>query len=105
MFEVVTEKYWSATQKKHIPFEICKKTGLPYVSFHGLRHSCASLLLSKGQSPVTVAKRLGHANTNVTLAVYAHAYQKDDIASADMMDDVLTGKKKKKVNSKKISGL
>jgi len=91
MFEVIEENYWSDTHKKLMPFETCMKTGIPFVSFHGLRHSCASLLLSKGQNPVAVAKRLGHSNTNVTLAVYAHTYQKDDQASAEIMGGILQG--------------
>ena len=70
MFEMVEEQYWSVKHKIFIPIKICKTTGIPQVSFHGLRHTCASLLLSKGQNPVAVAKRLGHSNTNVTLIRY-----------------------------------
>lgn len=100
MFEVVKEKYWSAKRKKFIPIKICKKTGIPMVSFHGLRHTCASLLLSKGQNPVAVAKRLGHSNTNVTLAVYAHTYQKDDQANADIMENIINVKKDEEIKQK-----
>ncbi|NLI13147.1 MAG: site-specific integrase [Peptococcaceae bacterium] len=100
MFEVVKEDYWSARHKRFISFEICKKTGIPQVSFHGLRHSCASLLLSKGQSPVAVAKRLGHSNTNVTLAVYAHTYQKDDQANADIMEKIINTPKEEAIKQK-----
>lgn len=96
MFEKVEENYWSAKHKRLMSLEICMKTGITRVSFHGLRHSCASLLLSKGQNPVAVAKRLGHSNTNVTLAVYAHTYQKDDQANADIMAAILTRKADKK---------
>lgn len=95
VFEKVEESYWSDKHKEFIPFEICIKTGVPLVSFHGLRHSCASLLLSKGQNPVAVAKRLGHSNTNVTLAVYAHTYQKDDQVNAEIMGGILNGKAEK----------
>ncbi len=78
-----------------------RQTDLPKVSFHGLRHSCASLLLSKGQSVPAVAKRLGHANPNITLAVYSHAYQKDDQINAEIMDGILNEKKPEKKARKK----
>lgn len=42
------------------------------VSFHGLRHTHASYLLSKDISIDYVSKRLGHANTAITMKVYAH---------------------------------
>lgn len=42
------------------------------VSFHGLRHTHASYLLSKDVSIDYVSQRLGHANTAITMKVYAH---------------------------------
>ncbi len=95
-FEIVKESIYIKRFRKTITIEMCRKINLPLVSFHGLRHSCASLLLSKGQNPVAVAKRLGHANTNVTLKVYAHTYQKDDQVNADIMGKILDGKADKK---------
>lgn len=41
-------------------------------TFHGLRHSHGSYLLSKGIDIQYVSKRLGHKNTIITLKVYAH---------------------------------
>lgn len=42
------------------------------VSFHGLRHTHASYLLSKDVSIDYVSQRLGHADTSITMQVYAH---------------------------------
>lgn len=42
------------------------------VSFHGLRHTHASYLLSKDVSIDYVSQRLGHADTAITMKVYAH---------------------------------
>ncbi len=39
--------------------------------FHGLRHTCASLLLANGESVNVVAEQLGH-DPAMTLRVYAH---------------------------------
>ena len=52
---------------------ICRRLKLPSgVSLHALRHSHGSQLLAGGVPIPEVSARLGHANANVTLAVYAH---------------------------------
>jgi integrase len=52
------------------------------VSLHSLRHSHASILLSKGVPAAVVAERLGHANQNITLSTYSHALPADSRAAA-----------------------
>ena len=49
-----------------------KGLNLKKVSVHDLRHSHASLLIGNGVNIVAVSKRLGHANTSMTLNVYSH---------------------------------
>jgi hypothetical protein len=66
-----------------------KSAGLFGVSLHSLRHTHASELLSKGVPIPTVAKRLGHANANVTLSIYAHALEADEMAAAKIWDDAM----------------
>jgi integrase len=53
--------------------QITKIAGVKPMKFHGLRHSAATLLLSSGVPVQVVAQRLGHAQTSMTLDVYAHA--------------------------------
>ena len=64
--------------------EACALIGIdPPVTFHSLRHSHASQLIKAGIDVVTVSKRLGHANPQITLQVYAHLWEKrDDTAAA-----------------------
>lgn len=58
---------------------------LPYITFHGLRHTGATLLISEGLSIADVSKRLGHSNVNTTLGIYVHSLKKSDqIAAAKM---------------------
>lgn len=45
---------------------------VPKITLHGLRHSHASLLISKGADIVSVSKRLGHARIDMTLNTYSH---------------------------------
>jgi integrase len=58
------------------------RTGLPRITFHGLRHSYVTMLLRAGQPLRTVSQRVGHSSPNVTSAVYAHVLPGDDEAAA-----------------------
>ncbi len=66
-----------------------RKAGIHGVSLHSLRHTHASELLSKGVPIPTVAKRLGHANANITLSIYAHSLEADELAAAKIWDDAM----------------
>jgi integrase len=45
---------------------------LPELTFHGLRHCAASLLLASGSDIAVVSKLLGHSSISVTADIYAH---------------------------------
>jgi integrase len=66
-----------------------KSLGLPNVDFHGLRHTHASALIAAKEDIVKISKRLGHANPNVTLTVYAHLFDNDDASAAVAIAAVL----------------
>jgi integrase len=42
------------------------------LSFHGLRHCAASLMLASGADIAVVSKLLGHASISITADVYGH---------------------------------
>jgi len=69
-----------AEQKEAIPAK---------VRFHDLRHTVASLLLSKGKSLRAVSQRLGHSNPAMTLRVYAHCLPNDDAELATGLNQLL----------------
>lgn len=56
----------------------CGRTGLvdarerPLVSFHGLRHTAASVMLAHDVPLIVVSRQLGHASPHITATVYAH---------------------------------
>ena len=52
---------------------LIKAAGVRRIKFHGLRHTCATLLLTAGVQANVVQHRLGHANVTMTLQVYGHA--------------------------------
>jgi integrase len=51
---------------------LLKRAGLPDIRFHDLRHTCATLLLSRGHHPKLVQDLLGHASIAMTLDRYSH---------------------------------
>jgi integrase len=48
------------------------RTRLPQIRFHDLRHTFATLLLSRGTHPKVVQEMLGHANISQTMDTYSH---------------------------------
>jgi integrase len=59
-----------------------KKAGIENASLHTLRHTHASILLSKGVPLTAVSERLGHADVNITARIYGHALPDDDDRAA-----------------------
>lgn len=49
-------------------------SGVPFIRFHGLRHSCASHLIHEGMSPLLVARHLRHSSVKETLDTYSHLF-------------------------------
>ena len=49
-----------------------KKAEVPYIKFHALRHTYASLLIDQKENIKYIQNQLGHSTPNITLAVYAH---------------------------------
>ena len=50
--------------------KVISETGLPNIRFHDLRHTAATLLLSKEINPKIVQEQLGDSSINLTLNTY-----------------------------------
>jgi len=50
------------------------------ITIHDLRSAAASIFIRQGLTPVEVAEVLGHADSNITLRVYARLFDKRDVA-------------------------
>ncbi len=48
------------------------EVGLPRLTAHGLRHTCATLMLANGVPPKVAAERLGHADPTLFTNLYSH---------------------------------
>jgi len=48
-----------------------RRAGLTRITFHGLRHTWATMAMEEGIHTEVVSERLGHANISVTLDIYS----------------------------------
>ena len=62
---------------------------VPRIRFHDLRHTCATLLLSRGVSARVVMDILGHSQISVTMNIYGHVMPAMQQAAAGEMDAAL----------------
>lgn len=62
---------------------------LPVITFHGLRHTSATLLIAAHQDIKTVQSRLGHAEASTTMNIYAHALKESDRKASDALENIL----------------
>lgn len=69
---------------------LLKKAGLPDIRFHDLRHTCATLLLSRGHLPKLVQDLLGHASVAMTLDRYSHVLPGMSDQTAKAMEAALS---------------
>jgi integrase len=74
----------------HYHFQpLLKRTGLPRIRFHDLRHTAATLLLGRGVNPKIVSEMLGHASIGITLDIYSHVLPTMQQSAAAQMDAAL----------------
>ena len=64
-----------------------KRTGLPDVIFHELRHTCATIRFMKGRHPKRASELLEHSSTTVRLDRYIHVIPG---LGNDVMEDALS---------------
>lgn len=69
---------------------ILERAGLPDVRFHDLRHTCATLLLSRNVHPKYVQELLGHSDIAITLDTYSHVLPNMGDEAAGAMEDALS---------------
>jgi integrase len=79
--DTLHDKYWKP---------LLGRAGLPRSTrFHDLRHTCATLLLSKNVNPKIVSEMLGHSSIAITLDTYSHVIPGMQEAAASAMEEAL----------------
>ena len=69
---------------------IVRKNKLPHLTFHGLRHAHATLMLTAGVHLKIVSERLGHSNIAVTADTYSHVLPGLQEAAALVVEERLS---------------
>jgi integrase len=54
---------------------LLRRADLPYIRFHDLRHTFASLMMPNVRNPQIVQEMLGHSRISTTLDIYSHLSQ------------------------------
>ena len=67
------------------------RAGVPWVSWHTLRHTCGTLLFREGWSIKAVQHYLGHHSAAFTLAVYVH-FLPGDMPSNAFLDCIIASR-------------
>lgn len=70
----------------------CRRFGCTEITFHGLRHTHASILLYKRIDIGYISRRLGHSSIMTTYRIYTHIIdelaQRDAFATLNVIDDI-----------------
>jgi integrase len=77
--------YQTAIFKKAV-----EAAGIPAIRFHDMRHTAATMLLSRGVHVKVVSDMLGHATIVLTLDTYSHVIPAMQGDAAAVMDALLT---------------
>lgn len=77
LFGEIVNPNWITSQMKRVLAD----TNLPQITFHGLRHTYASMLIAQGIPISEISAQLGHASIDITLRTYAHLFRQATTAS------------------------
>jgi integrase len=69
---------------------LLRRADLPQIRFHDLRHTCATLLLSKDVNAKVVSEMLGHSSISVTLDIYSHLLPDMQEKAAKALEEALS---------------
>lgn len=71
----------------HFP-QMLQKMGLKHIRFHDLRHTFASMLISRNVPLIYVSNFLEHSTISTTANIYGHLDKSSKITSAKMISQI-----------------
>lgn len=80
----IRPNYISKTFKKYVD-----KSNLKKITFHGLRHSHATILYSAGANSQEISKRLRHSRVSTTDDIYIHVTEEIKKSTAQIFDKAI----------------
>lgn len=63
--------------------KLIKLAKVKRITIHGMRHTCATLMIQSGEPVNVVQKHLGHTKVEMTLNIYAHVLKSMEQGAAD----------------------
>ena len=81
--------YMSSSYINQELHKILRRHNLPDVHTHDLRHANASLLINMGVPVKVISEHLGHTDTRVTEAIYAHIFNETMMQASDAIAKAL----------------
>ena len=92
----------------YAPTRICsnfeRRHGLRHLKFHGLRHTCGSLMIEHGADPETVKAVLGHESIQTTNR-YLHPYEDRMRRASEKMENIIHGRSDDETENDSNGGL
>jgi len=82
------KQIYPSTINRHLE-KICRKINAHRITFHGLRHTHASILLYKGVNTLAVSKRLGHSNVSTTQNIYFHIIYEMELREKELIKNTI----------------
>lgn len=71
--------------------QVIAKYKLKRITFHSLRHTNISLMISKGVQSQIISRKVGHSSVQITDKIYSHFFEDEFKEVANVMDEVLSG--------------
>lgn len=91
---VVPSRSGEMSNPRNLSMEFAKRLDkmddLKQISFHGLRHTHATLLILNGENIKVVSDRLGHKDITTTLNTYTHVMYDNRQNTASLLDNLFS---------------
>jgi len=65
-----------------------KKHEMPKITFHQIRYTSVSLLITGGLQTQVVSKKAGHASVSATNNIYSRVFQSIETQAANKMNEI-----------------
>lgn len=79
---------WDLSNVRDELTRLCAEAGIPRITPHELRHTCASILNDRGVPLELIADLLGHVDTTMLTRTYRHRLRPSADAAIVVMDDL-----------------